>query len=209
MTRPPTAVAAAVTATLGFAAVQAHADIAVTFDFDTWAASAGGPGALTYVDFGTVALGAVLTEQFAPLGLHFVDGDDWRVNYQNGIGQPLYPGFMSHVGFPQPGSQFDAILDFDSEQHAWGYLSVLSSIHIEFFLNGASVGEYSGATPNDGFVGTASNTAFDRVVLYGLSGSGLTGTGNQWFSTVPAPGGLFLLVLGAARRRRPSSGIST
>ena len=192
MTRPPTAVAAAVTATLGFAAVQAHADIAVTFDFDTWAASAGGPGALTYVDFGTVALGAVLTEQFAPLGLHFVDGDDWRVNYQNGIGQPLYPGFMSHVGFPQQGVEFNSTLQFDALQRSWGFISASTTYSIELFASGLLVGSWTAATPGTGFIGLQSDAAFDRIVLHGFpggAGSGVTGTGNQWFSTVPAPRG--------------------
>lgn len=180
---------------------SAGAAITYTTDPGVWTATAGGPGAVKSVDFGTIPLFQIVTEQFAGLGVHFTDGDDFRAAT---LGSPSYAILVSspHLSTPPPTS---ITLKFDSTQFAISFLAMNSGQPLLFYLGERLVMSYEVPTlQSPYFVGLFSDAPFDRVVVDHFPDANFATLTNFEFSSVPTPAPLVLLALVShlARRRR-------
>lgn len=159
-----------------------------------WLNAAGTP---TKIDFSGFAQNTIITTQYLPLGVDFVDGTD-RIHYtssfvEDGVGingafdesRLVFTQPMRTLAFDYPGNiQFTLI-------------SNGQTIYTSAIIFGGGVGA---------FVGVISDQAFDTVQIVDPTGDLFYD--NLYFgATVPAPGAWLALMLGGAatgiaRRRR-------
>lgn len=180
---------------------SASAAIIFTTSESEWLAAAGGPGAVSLVDFGTIAPGSIVTDQFAGLGVLFTDGDDIRLNASGG-GVPSFPVLVSGTDFPDP-PPTDITIVFDRAQRSIALSYVLTNQPLVFFLGDQEVGTF--IVPQlqlPKYIGLLSDQAFDRIVYSHHSGGNYTYLANFQFSSVPTPGAVGLLALAAIATRR-------
>ncbi len=145
------------------------------------------------MDFVGFDHGTFITGQYAHLGVNFVDGNDSI--------------FLNDV-FLNDGAGLDGngdiTLTFDKPQF-WIGADFPGALRIELFLEGALI--YSSGIFGIGgkgfFAGLLSSEPFDAAIV--MDQAGEAAIDDLHFGTIPAPGALWLIGLGAARlspRRR-------
>jgi len=165
-----------------------------------WLQSVGTYTALTFTEFPDLPGSTRITEQYAPLGVHFVDTDgNWIAR------NDLYPQDGSGLaGWVSVDLRFDSPMRaFAAYYPGYSAFSFYSGSQLIFSKTNLYTGGYNI------FAGFTSNVSFDRVLLYGEPPNHYGEPDpvyydNFYFSTVPAPSGALLLIaatFGAARRR--------
>ncbi len=147
------------------------------------------------IDFGGFPQYTVLTDQYAEAGLT-ISSDSVAVVL---FGAPFQ---LDGIGLHTEGSWID--FNFTTPQRSFSVLG-LGLWKLEFFLGETLIGStpYSFPNlPNMTFGGAMSDTPFDRVRIKDFIGESVLDLDNIYFSTVPAPAGVLVLVLGVALRRR-------
>ncbi len=181
------------------------ADVTVFGSLPTWEAQAG-PN-VTHVTFEGLGQG-YFTNQYASLGLTDPEQNDFvDFTVNPWTDHSILGGYNPLVGLTQPSS---ITLDLDSPIFAVGFKYVLGP-KIDLFLGATPVAmnvqlpTYSQS--QDGykvfdFAGISSAVAFDRVVMKPGTGMLSVDLDDFWFQSVPAPGGVALLALGALVQQR-------
>ncbi|MBX3355684.1 MAG: hypothetical protein KF724_08300 [Phycisphaeraceae bacterium] len=203
-----------------FAVTTGHAVAGVSYTIDkaAWVSAAGGASNITQVNFGDVPANTLITNQWAPQGVSFTDGDDWSAYAWNpGYPQALKPAIGGKdIWNPVPPGIYEINMEFAAPLKFWGTRPLnYMGVHVEFYLGDTLVGDIFasnipfGMPPNDAvavFVGFQSVTPFDRVRLipppppqgFTVAVAGMI----EYMSfAVPAPSAALLLALVALRTR--------
>ena len=157
-------------------------------DKDGWLAAV---GPVTTIDFTGFPQGTVIADQYADLGVHFVDGNDRYFST---------PSFVNdNWGVDGNG---DIILAFDTPQAYIG-ADFPGFLRIELFSEGQSIylSSLFFGDPVGNFAGLASDHLFDMAVLMDDPSSDEAHIDDLHFG-VPAPATLALLGLAALAPRR-------
>ncbi len=168
------------------AAHPAAAGITIFQSFADWQAAT--PDGHSTCDFTGFAPNTIITEQYADLGIHFVN----PFNLVHNI-----PSL-----FPQDGWGIDpnGVLEvkFDGPMHAIAAHSPSSQWKYKLYLGDALVGQFPAQTAGpEQFLGVTTAFAFDRVRFLLGGDFGIIWTDNIYFATVPAPAAMpVLLMLG-------------
>jgi len=174
----------------------AHAGATIYTSYADWSAAIGGMDAKIDFNIGTPGL---VTEQYAPLGAHFLPGST-----SAGVTTMDPDGWLGATTF-QGGHKM--IVDYDVPQFALAG-DFISIFKVTFYLGDALV-YASGPLSQTGedFRGLVLDSTFDRAVLERVPGPQLGLVANLYVGTpIPAPaaGAVLLagLLAGGRRRRR-------
>ncbi len=173
----------------------AIAGITIFQSFADWQAAT--PSGHLTCDFTGFAPNTIITEQYADLGIHFLNPFNLVHNIPD--------------VFPQDGWGIDpnGILEvkFDGPMHAIAAHCPASTWKYKLYLGETLVGQFptQSAGPEQ-FLGVTTDFVFDRVRFLVSGDTGWVWTDNIYFSAVPAPPALAPLLLvglaGQGRRRK-------
>ncbi len=153
-------------------------------------------GQFTTIGF-TEVFQEIVTEQYADLGVHFTDGDDYGVMQNN-----FLDGFGIKGHFFNGGT---ITVEFDSPQ-MWVAANFLGPLKISLYDGDTFLGSKSTASPGIGnkFFGVVSDVQFNKVIIEDFA-DGLPFVDDLHFGgPIPAPGVLaaFLAAAGLCTRSR-------
>ena len=175
------------------AATTGSAGVIEFADKSEWEAAVGG---FTTIGFNEYPNFTFITDQYADLGIHFTDGDDFIWHMPNAFPND---GFGLGDGYPN-----EITMEFDEPQ-AWLAIEFPGYKRLELYRDGQlfhSTPLYGGSAARF-FLGVVSDQLFDKVMILPLPGG--TADIDDLHFGVPAPGALALLALAVslpARRRR-------
>ncbi len=156
-------------------------------------------GQFTTIGF-TEVFQEIVTEQYADLGVHFTDGDDYGVMQNN-----FLDGFGIKGHFFNGGT---ITVEFDSPQ-MWVAANALGTLRISLYLQDAFLASKSTVIPGVGnkFSGVVSDVMFDKIIFEDVPQGGLPVIDDLHFGgPIPAPGVLAVFFgkvgLRTGRRRR-------
>lgn len=182
---------------LGFTVLisSARADVIGYTEFDKWEKAIGD---FTTIDFTGWQASTIITNQYSHLGVTFADGNDWIWNAGEGTfvedGSGLHGNWLDlHVN-----------IDFDVPQ-MWFGIDHPGSASIELYSGDDLIDVFHHVDGGIGFfTGVVSDTPFDRVRLFRVTGSPVV-IDDLHFG-IPAPGAVVVLALagvfGTGSRRR-------
>jgi len=168
------------------------------FDSSEWEAAAEPIASLTFTEFSNDTL---LTTQYAALGATFTDGNDIVITN---------PAFIDGHGLRGGQNQTNADIDvaFDRPMHALA-VALNGTLRVDLYWQDELLfsGEYGGPVPGV-YIGLISGDPFDKAVLARTGIAEIVSIDNLYFSDVPAPSGLALILLAGldrnTRRKRSS-----
>ncbi len=164
-------------------------------DKDQWSSYIN--GTFTTIDF-TETVGQIVKEQYAPLGVHFVDGNDWGITNSKFLDNCGINGNISGSGSP-------IVIEFDTPQ-MWVAANFLGSVTISLYSEDMFLAKKTSAPAGIGnkFVGVVSDAWFNKVVISDPD-DGLPVIDDLHFGgPIPAPGVLavFFGAVGLCTGRR-------
>ena len=171
---------------------QASATVTTFTNTANWQAVAGPYSTITFTE---LPAGTWITEQYAPLGVHFTDGSD-QINHNNNA---YVDGYGLNGAFDETTLQFDTAMTTIA-------LDFPGGVKIKLY----SAGNLIYTSPDFGgsgfglFAGLISTQPFDKAFIYDPAG-GLFVDNLYFGPPVPGPAGLTVLALGGllpSRRRR-------
>jgi len=171
---------------------QASATVTVFENKAAWEAAAGPHAAITFTE---LPENTWITEQYAPMGVHFTDGSDQILHNTNGFGD----GYGLNGAFDETTLEFDSAMNTISADFP-GLLNYKLYWQGQLFYTGTIFG----GSGSGHFAGLISTQPFDEVFLYD-PGGGLFVDNLYFGAPVPGPAALGLLAAAAvtkSRRRR-------
>ncbi len=184
-----------------FAAPTAEAGIIYSSTSkDDWTAAVGAP--VTTIGFIGMT-GQFITEQYADLGVHFTDGDDYGTFNGN------FLDLFGIKGAPTDGGHIT--LQFDTPQ-TWIAVNFLGVVKFELYSGPTllgTTGNGGGGQPGNHFFGILADTSFDKVIISDPADGSVFIDDLHFFSPIPGPGLLAVVVVMAGvfplrgRRRSP------
>jgi hypothetical protein len=175
---------------------SSHASIIYSStDHDAWFNAVEGP--VTTIGFSEV-IGQIVTEQYAFLGAHFTDGNDYGIsnpNYTDGFG---VKGHIDSNASP-------IAITFDDPMY-WIAVDYPGNMKFDLYNNQLKIGTIFGPIGggSERFLGIVSDIGFTKIVMSDYA-DGLPFVDNLYFGThVPAPSAMLIMgfcQFGNRRRR--------